>query len=142
MANEADVRISLNIRKSANNIDFRSNPTQFRANVDGAKGPTPGALTISTSGEDVSFAELTTPGLCFFHNQDPTNYVSLGIWDGVEFLPLFELMPGEFYVMRISRFLGTSFGAVPGTGSTDSGNTLRLKAHTAPCVVVVGAFEK
>lgn len=139
MTREADVRISMGIRKG--NIDYRSNPTNFTADVSGTKGPSPGALTISTSGEDVDFSELVQPGLCLFHNLDASNRVDIGAWDGVEFIPLFEMLPGEFFIMRISRNLGISTGAVPGTGSTDSGNTLRLKSYGAACNVTVEAFE-
>lgn len=140
MANEATVRSGLTIRKltgAAIHIDHNKQRT-FRANIAGEKGPCVGAISAAVAGTDVDLSELDQAGLCCFTNQDDTNYVTGGIWDG-EFHPLFELLPGESYVMRLSRLLTFEYGA--GTGTTGSGNTLRFKASTAPVNVLVEAFE-
>lgn len=137
MANEATINIGMSLNK--NNLNFKSNPVTFRANLSGTKGPTPGAFTASLAGTDVDLSELTQPGLIRIQNLDPTNFVEWGIYDGAEFIPVGELLPGEFYIFRMSRRFTNSYGT--GTGTIDSGNTLRFKADTAPVNVVVEAFE-
>lgn len=138
MANEATIQNSLNIR--AGNINYQGLPTTFRATVTGRKGPTPGAMAASTSGTNVEFGELTTPALCRLQNLDTVNFVEYGIWDGAQFFPVGELLPGETYVLRLSRNLQEEYGT--GTGTTGSAiNRLRLKADTAAVNVIVEAFE-
>lgn len=139
MADEAVVVSSLQIAKG--NLQVRSFPDSFRADVTGTKGPTPGALTVTTDGKIVSLAELGTPGLCIIRNLDDTNYVEYGVYDGFEFYPLGEVLPGEHYIIRLSRnfsesYLGTSLGTDP-AGTT----SLMVKANTASCVVSVEAYE-
>lgn len=138
MANEATLRVSLAVRTG--HIDFRSQPTGYNSTVVGAKGPTPGAITVTTAGVDVSFAELTTPGWCQLQNTDESNYVEWGLHDGSLFHPVGELGPGETYVFKFSRNLGEEHVAL-GTGTTGTVNTFHLKANTASCVVIVNAFE-
>ena len=140
MADEAQIRSSLFIRKGE--IDYQSRPTVFSADVSGTKGPTPGAVTFSTAGEDVDLTGLTVPGLCRLQNQDPTNYVTYGIWDpeGNTFYPLGELLSGESYVLRLSRDIEEEFGTGGGTTGPNT-NRLRIKADTAACVVLVEVFE-
>jgi hypothetical protein len=147
MSGEAKLQLSLQIDKTdaTGNVAFRSYPTQFTADVTGAKGPTPGAFTVSVHGTDVDLSELITPGLARFYNQDPTNYVSYGIADPEtdKFYPLGEILPGEFWPIRLSRLLGQEY-AQAGTGTGTAGaetNTLRFMANAAPCNVVVEAFE-
>lgn len=146
MVDEATIRTSLRIRKITGDLtlmDYQSGPTDFRADVSGTKGPTPGAVAVSVVGTDVDLSELTTPGLCRIMNQDPTNYVTVGIFDtsATEFYPLMELLPGESYVIRLSRHVETEVEA-PGTSGTYAGaTTLRIRANAAPCSVLVEAFE-
>ncbi len=140
MTDEAQIRTSLQINK--NSIEYRSLPAAFSADVSGTKGPTPGAVTFSTAGEDVDLTGLTVPGLCRLQNQDSTNYVSYGIWDpeGNTFYPLGELLPGESYILRLSRDIEEEFGTGGGTTGPNT-NRLRIKADTAACVVLVEVFE-
>ncbi len=73
-------------------------------------------------------------------NQDSTNFVEFGIWDGTSFYPVGRLLAGESYVLRLSPNLGEEYGT--GTGTTGEGiNTLRFKADTASVNVLVEAFE-
>lgn len=144
MANEATIQTSLIIRKTSGSItqiDYLSRPQTFNADVTGAKGPTPGAISVSTSGTDLDLSELTTPGLCRISNQDATNYVEYGIYDSssARFFPLGELLPGESYILRLSRNVGEEYYSTTGT---DAGNSVRFKADTAAVVVLVEAFEK
>jgi len=147
MSGEAKIQISLNIDKidATGNLSYRSYPLTFNADVDGALGPTPGAFIASIYGTDVDLSQLTVPGLCRLSNQDPTNYISYGICDPEtdKFYPLGELLPGEFFLLRLSRELGQEY-AGSGTGTGTSGantNKLRFVSHTAPCAVLVEAFE-
>lgn len=141
MADEAIVRSSLQIK--AGNVNYQSQPTAFKADVTGRKGPVPGAIAVSTDGTDVDFGELTTPGLCRIQNLDPTNFVEYGIWEPATstLYPLGELLPGETYILRLSRNLQEEYLGT-GTGTSAPTNRLRFKANTAACNVVVEAFEK
>ena len=137
MSDEVTYRGSLSIRKLSGAItqmDYRSNPTTFLADLTGLKGPTLGCIAVATGGTDVDLSELTTPGFCFLYNQDDENYVEYGIWDGSTFWPLGELGPGEHNVLKLSRNLDLGVGTAYGS--------LRLKANTAACNVVVDVFER
>jgi len=143
MANEATVRCSLNIRKG--HLNYESRPSEFRATVSGTKGPSPAAITITQTGTDVDLSQLEDPGLCRLMNLDTINYVEYGIWDPEteRFYPLGEILPGEFYVLRLSRMVG--FEVATGTGTADAGggtNRLRIRANVASCIVSVEAFER
>lgn len=137
MANEATVGSSLQIKVGS--LDYQARPTAFKADVSTGRGPTPGVLLVATTGTNVSFAQLSYPGLCRIQNLDSTNYVILGIYDGASFHPLLELLPGETYVVRLYRYLGSEF---VGTGTNADVNNLRLMAIGAACRVLVEAFEK
>jgi len=147
MSGEATLQISLQIDKddATGNVKYRSYPTQFNADVDGAMGPVTGAFAVSIYGTDVDLSEVTVPGLCRITNQDPTNFVAYGIRDPEtdKFYPLGELLPGEFYVLRLSRELGWEFaGSGTGTGTTGAfTNTMCFVADTASCNVLVEVFE-
>lgn len=147
MADEATIRSSLQIRKDDGaglvQLDYRSQPTAFQADVTGVLGPTPGAFVATTAGTDVDLTELTTPGLCRISNLDATNYVTVGIWDpeGNTFYPADEVLPGESYVKRLARDIEEEYGTGAGTTGANT-NRLRIKANTAACNVLVEAFEK
>lgn len=140
--NQTSFSFSLDIRK--NNLVWRPQPFNYRGTVSGTeRGPYPGALLVSTAGVDVDLTQLTTPGLTIIRNLDSsaltTHYIEAGIWDGTKFYPLMELMPGEAYPLRLSRYLGNAYGS--GTGTTGSGKRLRLKACGAAAYASVEAFE-
>src|ERR1017187_871711 len=141
MSNEAQIQLSLNITKSVGgNLNYRSYPTMFNADVNGAMGPTPGAIEVTTAGVDINFSQIATyPGLCLITNQDDLNWVSYGIYDPTisRYFPLGEVLPGEFFLLRLSRELGEIFAPGTGTGTGGpSNNTLRFKAHTNNCIVL------
>lgn len=142
MGDEATIHSSLAIRKG--NLNYGpSRPTAFTADVGGTLGPTPGALTVDNEGDDIAFAELTTPSLCRIANIDSTNRLEYGIWDpeGVKFYPLGEVLPGESYVLRLARNLFEEYGTGTGTTGADT-NRLRVRAITgATCACIVEAFE-
>lgn len=140
MASEATIRSSLQIK--ADNIQYFSRPTAFKADVAGRAGPTPGLVVATVAGTDVSFALLTNKGLCRIQNLDLNNSVRVGVWepDTNKFYPFMRLLPGESYVFRLAPDFGAEYS---GTGSAvaDSNNTLRVKASNAACDVLVEAFE-
>ena len=140
MSDEATIRQSLEIDNSG--LKYRTYPTQYKTDVSGAKGPTPGAITATVDGVNVSLSELTTPGLCEIRNLDQTNYVEVGLWDASisYFSPLMEIGPEEHQIIKLSRNFGKSYGET-GTGTTDNDIQLRVRANTASCEVFVGAFE-
>ncbi len=139
MASEASIRTSLQIKSGK--LEYRSQPTAFLADVSGSKGPTPGAIAATIAGVDVDLSELTVNGLCRIMNLDDTNFIEVGVWDGVSFYPMMDLLAGESFVFRLSADLGKEFGTGTGTTGTDV-NTLRIKADTASCDVLVEAFER
>ena len=51
-----------------------------------------------------------------------------------------EVGPGEQYPVKLSRNIGNSYGT--GTGTLGADTSMRIKADTAACVVVVEAFER
>lgn len=143
--NEATIQTSLTIRKSENGvvvIDYNSRPSAFTADVSGTKGPVVGAVDVPISLYLVDLSELSTPGLARFMNQDDTNFVSYGIWDpdGSKFFPLGELLPGDTFVLRLSRLIGGETGSAPGTNAA-SNNSLMFQADIATCVVLIEIFE-
>lgn len=143
MAKEITVQASLQIKNG--NLNYRSNPTAFNDDASGAdpKGPTPGAVTISTAGTDVAFGELITPGWCKLQNLDADNYVEYGIFSPTlnAFLVLGELGPGEVTVLKFSRNLLEQYSGA-GSGTTGPINRFRMIANTASCYVSVEAFER
>lgn len=139
MSNEATVRSSLQIFKQSGALtilDYQSRPNSFITDVTGTRGPTPGALNVTTAGVEVDLSKLTTPGLCRIMNLDATNYVKVGVYDGANFWELMDLLPGETYVFRLARTISK------GTGTSYETGSLMLKADTATCVCVVEAFDK
>lgn len=166
MSKEATVQSGLTLRilNSTGSIiqDESTRPSSFTADVSQAGGPTPGAFLASTSGTQVVLTALTQPGLCVIQNlgvdtngdslfgtvndqHNWTNYVELGIYVTAvdDFFPLCELLPGESYVLRLSRFIGSSFGGTDaGTSADTTGNQLRIKAIGTACKVVVRCHER
>ncbi len=143
MANEAQIRTSLRVK--VGNLWYQSNPQAFNADVAGAKGPTPGAIAVALTPTLIDFTQLDTlGGLCRLMNLDEDNYVEWGLFnsDTSEFYPLGEILPGETYIIRLSRLLGTEQPAAgTGTGTSGSAISMRLKATVAPCNVLVEAFD-
>lgn len=146
MADEITIRTSLLIRK--NSLHYQSNPQTFRASMTGYDGPTPGAVTVPTTGVNIDLSQLTTPGICWIQNLgradgvvDAEAYVTLGVDDASQFHPFIELLAGEFYAIRLSRNFGEEHSE-GGTGTSGTINNLRAMAHGASQNVIIHAFEK
>ena len=144
MANEISVRVGLSITK--NNLVYTSPVSNFRADMSGQKGPTPGSITIGVGGTIVEFSELSYPGWCILKNEDLTNLVEYGILDyqtGV-FYPFGELEPGHASVFKFSRNVKSEeegAGTGTGTGTTGYTNKIYFRAIGGSCVVRIDAFE-
>jgi hypothetical protein len=143
MSDEARIRVSLEITNG--NLNHRSYPTDYNADVSGQKGPTPGAIGVTIYGTVVDFSELTTPGFCRLSNQSDTETVDYGMYDPEtdKFYPLGEIPPGEFYLVRFSSLMGGEYPGA-GTGTGTSGpitNNFMIRSRTESCDVLVEAFE-
>lgn len=145
MSGTARVQSSLQI--VSGNVNYNPQPNAFNALVTLANGPTPGAILVATApGTDVNLSALTaktpsmTGGFCRIRNLDQTNYIKVGLYDTSdgEFRPFLELLPGEFYIFRLSRKLGKEYA---GTGTGAGATSLRIVADTAACRVDVSAFD-
>lgn len=132
MANEISINAQVAVRMG--NLQYQSNPGQFKANLSVANGPSPGAVTATTGGVNVSLAQLTLPGMLRITNTDSTNYVTFGLYEisGTIFRPFGELLPGETAILRLSRSVLTANTAA---------DVIRLVAHTASCVVQFDCFD-
>jgi hypothetical protein len=143
MASEVTVQLSLTITKG--NLQWRSPVTGFSADLVGSgKGPTPGAITVSTTGTDVDLSQLTDPGWVHMHNLDLTNYVRWGVYDPETdvFTPVGVLRPGKGALFELAPEFGSEFGPpATGTGTTGPTNRLRMRADVASCDVQIFAFE-
>ncbi len=136
-----EARITSSLIINIGKLQYSSQPSAFTADVSAASAPTPGSVTATLAGADIDISQLTIPGLCRIQNLDATNYVTLGVWDGVSFFPVMEWLAGENFVIRLSRVIGEEQGTGTGTIAADV-NTLRLKADTAECECIVDIFEK
>lgn len=140
MANEATVNSSLQIRVGS--LVYASQPSSFKADVSTAKGPSPGAIAVSTYGTEVDLSELTQPGLTRVMNLSEDYKVSLGPRDPdtAKFYPLLDFLPGETYSFRLSSDIYEEYDAT-GTGTGSPTNTVWLKAFGGDAVVLFEAFE-
>lgn len=147
MSREANVGCGLRVRIPSTGTDYRSYPTQFTADVDEGTGPVPGEVLVGPHGLDIDLSLLTTPGLCRIQNRALTGYILVGINNGTRFYPMLELLPGESYVMRLYRSLGSDFIG-SGTGTPTEINQLHIRAHgeteaeVATARVLVEVFGK
>lgn len=140
MANEVTFRTELNI--AAGNLAYRAS-ANFQTDMDGRLGPSPGAFVAPLAGTAVDLSALSQPGFCVLRNLGEEGYVEVGISDGTEFYPFMELLPGETFTVRLSRFLGKSLDdSLSGTASYDGGTySLFVKAVDFPCPMSVEAFD-
>lgn len=76
MANEASVVTMMTFAKGNVSSIARGSTTAFTLNVSGAKYHQ-GVQNIGTSEEQISFGDITNPGMCFLKNLDATNYVEI-----------------------------------------------------------------
>ena len=129
MTQQINGSIGLSINNG--NLQFQSS-NHLGATQVNANGPSPGAILATTGGVNVSFAQLVLPGVCLIKNNDPTNYVTIGLFDGSTFRPFAEVLAGETYLLRFSRTMLTANTAA---------DVLRLVANTATVDVEILCFD-
>jgi hypothetical protein len=143
VADEFTIRVGLTAR--GGNVDYVSRPDSYTADLEGAtmKGPTPGAVAVSTEGTDIDLTQLTNPGYCRIRNIDTVNSFEWGVYDpeNDRFIVVGELAPGEPALFRLSRNFGQEYTDT-GTGTTAATNTLRCKALGGASVALVEAFQR
>lgn len=144
MASEVTVQSYMQLKKGF--LEYQARPNAFTADMEGTVGPTPGAVLVSKYGTSIDLSQILVPGgLCRIMNLDADNYVEWGTYDldapRGTFYPVGELLPGESFVLRLSRQLGVQQGTGSGTAFSDSGLALRMKAVGGSCVVLVEAFD-
>ena len=135
-----EIVVTGNLRIAKGNLLYISQPTSFRADMDGEKGPTPGQITALTTGTVINLSQLSTPGLARIMNLDDTNYVTIGVSDGSDFFPVLEMLPGETFPVRLSRYVNLEFDQT-GTGTSADVNRLVAIANTAACEILIEAFD-
>lgn len=122
--------LSINLRLANGSFKDSFNPGALAIDQ-AAAGKWSNVVNIGTSEEDVTLAELTTEGICVLQNLDATNYVEWGKKDGSN------------NMQAIGR-LGptTNDGACPvAVFGFNPGATLRMKANTAACEVLITVYE-
>jgi hypothetical protein len=141
MAGQVTINNSISIANGS--LSYRSNPTAFVDTVDGAKGPTPGAVSVSTEGVDIDLSQLSVPGRVWMQNLDAINTVMWGVRDSVTnvFYPVGDLKPGLYDHFKFSTEFGLEES--PGTGSHAGTGTVKfhMRARGGTCNVRVDAFE-
>jgi len=123
MADEFTYSINLRL----NNLPLREtyNPGAISVTQAGV-GKFSSVVNVGTTEEDVTLSDITTEGVTVLQNLDATNYVEWGKKDGSgNMQAIGRLKAGEIPAV---------FGFAPGA-------TLRLKADTATCDVLITVYE-
>lgn len=81
-------------------------------------------VSVGTSEEDLTLADITTPGILCMINLDSTNYVDWGPKSGGVMVPAGRLKAGDMATFRVGN-----------------GVTLRWAANTAACKVLAWLLE-
>jgi hypothetical protein len=86
-----------------------------------------------TAGSDTSLTALisgiTTLGIAYLYNLDPTNYIQWGPDSGGALVPVGRLLPRS-----------TSTPDIPAVLRLEPGITLRAKAHTGNCNLLLAVY--
>lgn len=123
MANEITVQASLKVDNGGLELTHKSGVLRFTQT--NARGGNPGVVDIGTSEEDVSFGDLAAPGWVYMRNLDTTNYVEWGKKDGSNNMQAIgRLGAGEVSLFKMN-----------------ASTTLRMKANTAACKVLIAALD-
>jgi hypothetical protein len=118
MANELTVTTSLSYSKSNDTVN-RSKSSQIT--VSGSVRAS-GVQVIGTSEETLQIGDVTSVGVVFIQNLDPTNYVEVAA------------VPSERFSIKIKAGEGYPFRA--------TGNTIYLRANTAAVKVAYEVFSE
>jgi len=120
MANE--IRVTFNAQLQTGVLDDRLNPSSLQVDQL-ASGAYRSLISVGTAEEVVGVGEITSPGWAFIQNTDATNFVTYGP-DSTGMIAVGKLLPGEFAFLRLEPAV-----------------TLKIKADTAACDVVISIWE-
>jgi len=112
--------LSVTIEDTASSAKETINIGQLSDTFTGECGLGPGIVEVGTSEENVSFGDIG-PGWIWMRNLDDTNYVQWGMSDGGTMKAVGRLRPQDLW----TKFY------------LDTGVTLRMKADTAACKVLI-----
>lgn len=117
---------------------------QNQQNLSTIAGPYVGTVSVPTTGKviDLSGVQGGVPGVCWLHNQDPTNPVSIGTRDTTtgKFSPFLRLPPLTRYPVILDPHLGIEES---GAGSGSVGTCqLFAKAFNGTCIVDFEVFPQ
>lgn len=144
----SDIQLRQTIQINKGNLRYfpRSEAILADFETDEPQGETPGGILIPEDGMDIDFAEITNfGGIIHFKNREAAGgpYFTYGKYDPSvsKFHPVHDVLPGEEYVARLSRWLLAEFAGT-GTGSSGSNSTFYVKAFGGPCRAYIGAFDR
>jgi hypothetical protein len=142
MANEITVQTSLSVSKGNNKF---SKSRRFQADVDAAvaKGPVPGAISVSVEGTDIDLTELQDPAWGVIENIGATYPILVGKWDpeALIFHDFCYLEPGQSFPLCLPPGFGGEYVGT-GTGTTAATGSLRIKGVGGPGVALAEFFER
>lgn len=116
---------SMNLRLNNSPLKETFNPGAISVTQTGV-GKWSSVVNIGTSEEDITLTDITTEGICILQNLDATNYVEWGKKDGAAAM------------QAIGRLKA---GEIPAVFGFNPGATLRMKANTATCDVLIVVYE-
>lgn len=123
MANEITITTRVTVRNGNYQYDSLVASRQF--DQTNPAGGNPGMVEIGTTEEDVNFGDLTQPFIVELQNQDSTNSVDFGAKDGTGAMIAIGTLPPEGVALFPMK----------------AGATLRMKANTAACKVLIRAQD-
>lgn len=121
MANEITVTLSAQLVNSNLKSSFLPGAKQYTQTTAGIWS---NVVSVGTSEEDLTLADITTPGIVCFQNLDSTNYVDWGPNNGGSMVAVGRLKAGDIAMIRVG-----------------SGVTIRWQANTAAVKVLVWLLE-
>lgn len=125
----SEARVSSSLQITVGKLQYQSQPSAFVADVSaaGGYGPTPGMVLATIAGVSVDLSKLTIlGGLARVQNMDSTNFIQLGMYDPDtgKMYWFMDLLPGESYIIRLSRSYANE---VVGSGTTGSNVAFRVR---------------
>lgn len=142
MADEVQINVGMNVNVP-NTAPYRRQ-FQFQRDHSSYQGPTPGYLTATVTGIEVSLALLTNPSVAWVQNLSTLYRIVIGIKDtssGI-FYPLLELDPLESWPLPLARMIGDELTGGSGSGTAGSGGVLWVKSITGSADFVFEAFGR
>lgn len=125
MANEISIQFSGSIKNGNLYDKFGPESGNFKLDQATVGGPSPGMISVGTSEEVITFTDITAPTLVVMTNLDATNYVEYGPTSAGALVNFGKLLPG----------------GKPNVVTLTTGVTLRMKANTAACKVLIKGYE-